>query len=255
MTYAPPRTWAEVPAAVRAGLARPFAKRADGTPGLAHLADVMGWRAGGGPLSDWRGGPRPLANTLIGAGLGALGGYGVGRLGEFLLPERYFTPGAARKRLAILGGALGAVPGAWQAYDNHRQSGGELSSLLAPWPYPEKEAGEKFSGLYDPNIPRDPFVQMVMGDQNTPFPLRAMTAGLVEAASAVRGTDLVSPMDIARVAVGAGSGLVSGVIAGKALGIIAGLTPQGQQKLQDAGMLFGVLKNTVPQALGWNGRN
>jgi len=244
MDYSPPRTWQEVPAAVRAGLVQPFTKTADGLPVLRTLGDVAGWRAG--PINETWGGPRPLTNLLIGAALGSLGGYGVGRLGEQFLPGRYFTPGAARKRMAILGGALGVVPAAWQAYDNVTQAGGDLSAVLDRWP--AKAAGDGL--LFDPNIPVDEFNGAVMADPTTPLRLRAATAGLVTAAGSVRGGPLVSPWDVARVAVGAGSGLVSGLIVGKALGLLAGLNQAGQEKLQDIGMWSGVLRNTVPQALG-----
>jgi len=244
MEYTPPRAWVEVPGAVRAGLVKPFYKKADGIPGLTHLADVAGWRPG--EINETWGGPRVLANLLIGSALGSLGGYGVGRLAEEFLPEEYFTPGEMRKRTAILGGALGALPAAWQTYDVLRQSDGDIGTLTQPYPFKEAAADD----MFDPIIPRDHFNAMVMGDFQTPMKLRAATAGLVEAASAVRGTELVSPFDVARIAVGAGSGLVSGLIAGKALGLLAGLTPHAQKQMQQAGMWSGVIRNVVPQALG-----
>lgn len=243
MDWSPPRTWAEVPGSVRAALVEPFTKSADGMPVLHSLGDVMGWRAG--DINAHWGGPRPVSSMLIGAALGSLGGYGVGRIGEKLLPERYFTPGAARKRLAILGAALGVAPGAWQAYDNYTQSGGRPGSIFESWPH--KSSAD---GLFEPVINRGPFNAAVMNDPNTPWPLRAATAGLVEGAAAVRGTDYVSPWDVARVAMGAGSGLVSGVLVGKALGLLAGLNQSGQEKIQDIGLWAGVLRNTVPQSLG-----
>lgn len=252
MTTAP-KTWDEVPAAVRRALERPFRKRADGLPGVETAADVLGWRAG--PLNAMWGGPRPVTNLLVGSALGALGGWGAGRLAEEFLPERYFSPGAVRRRAALLGAAVGAAPAAWQAFDNVRTTG-DPAAVLDRWPVPlDKAAADagwrKAADVFDPVIPRDPFVASVMADPYTPARLRAATAGLVEAAAAVRGgSDLVSPWDVARIAVGAGSGLVSGVVAGKALGLLAGLTPGGQEKLQQAGLWAGVLKAVVPQALG-----
>ena len=244
MAYVAPTTWEEVPRAVREGLVAPFYKKADGMPGLSHMADVLGWRAG--PINATWGGPRPLTNLLIGSSLGALGGYGVGRLGEFLLPEKYFKPGAARKRLAILGGLLGAAVPAYQAFDNIRQTD-RFSGILDRYPVPVKEAQVN---IFDPIIDRDRFNEAVMRDENTPMRLRAATAGLVEAATAVRGSDLVSPFDVAKIAVGAGAGLVSGLIAGKTLGLLAGLTPYGQEQVQRAGLWAGALKSTIPVALG-----
>lgn len=247
MDYVPPRTWHEVPNAIRSALVRPFSKKADGLPVLNHVGDVAGWRAG--PVNENWGGPRPLSNLLIGAALGSLGGYGVGRLGELFLPEEYFTPGAVRKRMAILGGALGAAPAVWQGVDNLRQSGGDVGSLVEQWPY-KQSAAKEAQGLFDPVIERDAFNWAVMHDPLTPMKLRAATAGLIEASSAIRGSELVSPWDVTRVSIGAGSGLVSGLIVGKALGLLAGLTPEAQRQIQQMGMWQGVLKNTVPQALG-----
>jgi hypothetical protein len=248
MLHRPPNTWTEVPAAVRAAILDPFIKAADdGTPGLSTAADVLGWRAG--DLNANWGGPRPLTNLLIGAGLGSLGGYGVGRLAEQFLPERYFTPGGLRRRGAILGGALLAAPAAYQAFDNIRQTG-ELGSVLDPWPQMEKaNAVKRALDIFEPRIHRTAFSQAVFGDPNTPPALQAATAGLTEAASAVRGSDWVSPFDVAKIAVGAGAGLVSGLVAGKALGILAGLTPQAQQGVQQIGLWSGVLNSVVPPAL------
>lgn len=250
--YIPPNTWLEVPAAVRAALLDPFVKKADGEgglPGLANAADVLGWRSG--ELNAHWGGPRPLTNLLIGAGLGSLGGYGVGRLAEQVLPERYFEPKALRRRGALLGGALLAAPALYQGFDNIRQTG-DLESVVQPWPVPEKGAAIKESlDMFNPTIHRSAFSQAVFGDQNTPPPLQAATVGLVEAASAIDGgRDFVSPFSVARVAVGAGAGLVSGVVAGKALGVLAGLTPAAREGLTRIGMWSGILNEVVPKALG-----
>lgn len=245
MPYTPPTYWADVPGAVRAALAEPFVKQADGVPGLTTLADVLGWRAG--DLNAHWGGPRPATNAIVGAALGSLGGYGVGRLAEQFLPERYFEPGAVRRRGAILGGMLGVAPAAYQALDNARATG-DPASVFSQWPQ-TKEAAD----FFDPIIPRDEFNRAVMQDPFTPLPLRATTAGLVEAADAVGGgSGFVSPWTVARIAVGAGAGLVSGVIAGRALGFLAGLTPEAQRKIQQVGLWSGVLREVVPKALGFN---
>lgn len=243
-----PRKWSDVAPSVRAGLVAGLRKRADdkpsappAVPGVADAADVLGWRAG--PINAYWGGPRPVTNLLIGSALGALGGYGVGRLAETVLPERYFRRGSARRRGALLGGLLGAAPAAWQAFDNVRQTG-DVGAVADPWP--TKAAAD----LFDPVIHTGRFSDAVFADPNTPLQLRAATSGLVEAGAAVGGSDLVSPWSIARVAVGAGAGLVSGVIAGKALGLLAGLTPEAQQRIQQAGLWAGVLKSVVPPALG-----
>jgi hypothetical protein len=251
--YVAPTTWDGVPAAVRTALADPFVKRSDGTPEfgpdgvpvLKHLADVLGWRAG--DMNAFWGGPRPVSNLIIGAGLGSLGGYGLGRLAETVLPPKYFEPGAMRRRGALAGAVMGSLPAVWQGFDNVRLSG-DPTAVLSRWP---QETTEKVAvDLFAPVIDRDAFNRQVMEFDQTPMPIRAATAGLVEAASAVGGSSLVTPWDVAKVAVGAGSGLVSGVVAGKALGFLAGLTPVGQEGVQKLGLWSGILSAVVPRALG-----
>lgn len=243
----PPKLWADVAPYVRTVLELPLVKSADGeggVPVIAPAADVLGWRAG--DLNAHWGGPRPLSNLLVGSALGALGGYGLGRVAEEVLPARYFAPGGVRKRTALLGGLLGAAVPTWQAFDNVRQTG-DLSSVVDRWPAEKPAAAD----LFEPMIRRDRFVAAVLGDPYTPPPLAAATAGLVEAASVVGGgSGLVSPWDVSRIAVGAGAGLVSGVVAGKVLGLLAGLSPQAQHEVQQAGLWAGALRQVVPPALG-----
>lgn len=264
MSETAPTRWDEVPGAVRAALARGLTKSAEGLPVISQLADVLGWRDG--ELNAHWGGPRPLTNLLVGSALGSLGGYGVGKAVDAVLPDRFFAPGAASRRGAVLGAVLGGLPGAYQAHSNLRDGGG----LLDRWPYmtatpqdaqaaaagPAAVFGglaKQSAGLFDPVIERDEFARMVMNDPFAPPQLRAATAGLVEAAGAVRGGDWVSPWDVAKIAVGAGGGLVSGVIAGKALGALAGLTPEGMQGVQRIGLAAGILNAVVPRALGLRG--
>lgn len=102
-----------------------------------------------------------------------------------------------------------------------------------------------------PMIPADHFSEVVWQDPNTPVPVRAATTGLVDSASALRrGARLVSPADIGRVAVGMGSGYASGLLVGKTLGALAGLRPESQKKLQQAGTWAGLLSNLMPLAFG-----
>lgn len=274
MSYDPPTTWADVPGAVRAALEAPLVKRADGLVGLSPMADVLGWRAG--PINAHWGGPRPLTNLLIGGALGSLGGYGLGRLAEEVIPERYLNAGGLRRRGALLGGLLGAAPALWQASDSIRHTG-RLGSVFEKWPpdpedtpptpivAPEREAlnpagglavrpmaefGKYAADLFDPRIGRDDVNRIAWEDPNLPGPLRAATSGLYEAASSVSGSPTVSPWDVAKIAVGAGGGLVSGVLAGKALGLLCGLSPEAQRGVQNIGLAAGLLRATVPAALG-----
>ena len=76
----------------------------------------------------------------------------------------------------------------------------------------------------------------------TPPASAALAAGLVHGASAARGgSNWVSPMDVGRIAIGAGSGLLSGVVAGKILGALAGLTPEAENNIKRMGIWAGGL--------------
>lgn len=256
------RTWDDVPRAVRSTLewlrtaVRKYASvspNADphgytGLPVFKQLADIMGWSAG--PINAHWGGPRPVANALVGAALVGAGGYGLGRLAERLFPE-YLEPEKSRWRLAAIGSVLGSVPGILQGIDNVRHGGAvwdtwPVSATSDSEPTPTKASSA--DNLFDPFIPRDPLVLALMADRMTPGPIRAAAAGAVEAASVMRGSPWVSPWDIARVAIGTGSGAVNGVILGRLLGAFVGLTPQQQKNLQDSGWWAGLLKAVVPAA-------
>jgi len=103
-----------------------------------------------------------------------------------------------------------------------------------------------------PSIPVDRFNRVVWEDPLTPVPIRAATVGLTEGASQLQGgSPLVSPLDIARLAVGMGSGSLSGLLTGRVIGALAGLTPQAQDQLQQAGIWSGLLRTVIPQAYGF----
>jgi hypothetical protein len=228
------------------------------------------------------GGPNPLAATLGGGLLGAGLGYGGGWLAEQLLPEDKFEKGVLRKNTALLGGLLGASPGVWHGFDQtFRGPNPGWGAWLRPFPW-NKEAENRYSGIkeglardmpdatdlgdrwpesaneagggYAPIIPVDQFGQVIWNDLrtqggNTPPPLAAATTGLVQAASLSRGgADLISPADIARIGMGMGSGYLSGMFVGKTLGALAGLRPDAQRQLQQAGVWAGILSNVVPLA-------
>lgn len=75
----------------------------------------------------------------------------------------------------------------------------------------------------------------------TPPPAAGAMAGMVSGAAAARRSSWVSPMDIAKMAWGAGAGSLSGIIAGKIAGGLAGVNSNGQKKLQQMGMWGGLL--------------
>ncbi len=234
-------------------------------------------------FSNLYGGPNPLAATIGGALLGAGMGYGGGWLAEQLLPEQYFNKGRLRKTMAVAGGLMGTAPGIWMAADNTRTdppAKGFFNALLTPHPmqkdskYKEakgnlrmilpsesfemndmwKKAATDAGGMYDASIPVDQFGMTIWNDLRgtggfTPAPIAAATGGLIQAASLSQGgVNLISPMDIARISLGAGSGWISSKIVGATLGALAGLKPEAQQALQRTGTWAGILSNTIPLA-------
>lgn len=222
------------------------------------------------------GGPNPLAATLAGGALGAGAGYVGGWLGEQLLPEKYFDKGRLRRVTAALGGLAGATPGLWWAGDNLRMEG--LKGLISSHPFAKPNRYEQIKesmakvfdakdlelnedwikyadeagGAFLTSIPVDQFGQVIWNDLRnqggyTPAPLAAATTGLIQAADMSQGNSgFVSPMDIARIGIGMGSGYASGLLVGKTLGALAGLRPEAQQSLQQTGVWAGMLKTIVP---------
>jgi hypothetical protein len=90
-----------------------------------------------------------------------------------------------------------------------------------------------------------------MMDPYATLSLQIATAGLTEASNQSRGNiGVISPYDIARIGVGMGAGLSQAYLGGKVLGALAGLTPQAQKTLQQAGMFAGALKAVVPGLFG-----
>lgn len=238
---------------------------------LGPPAEVLGFKEG--PLNSWFGGPRPLASTLAGGAIGAGAGYGAGWLAEHLLPDQLLQKQRLRKTLALLGGALGAVPGAYQAVDNWSQNKG----VLDRWPPPAGPAGQpgmleqseqfwhnRLRGLdksaqmpatmaadFKPYVDRDMLHGVIWRDGGISQQLAAATDGLLTAASELRdGARFISPFDVARITAGMGTGLVSGLMVGKTLGALTGLSPSAQKTLQHAGVVAGLVANVVPRAFG-----
>lgn len=206
------------------------------------------------------GGPNPLLATLAGSILTGGTGYLAGTLAEKLLPKKYFEKGKLRRALTIGGGLLGALPGAYWGFDNIREKG--LSGVTDSYPWP-KEASDNINELFvkyadeagaafATRIPVDQFGRAIWNDLSsyggyTPPHIAAATTGLLSAASIANGgVNLISPFDIARIGIGAGSGYLSGMIVGKTLGALAGLRPEAQNTLQRTGIWAGVLANTIP---------
>lgn len=249
---------------------------------LGPVAMLAGHKSGLWPFA-----PNTLSATLGSSLLGAGLGWGTGWLGEQLLPDDKFEKGKLRRTGAVLGGLLGGVPSLWYGIrGGYKQSSvqapeemkiGEakvgLMAALSPeertlhpmyeWAvdrmFKSADAGDggldsvRAGGgaMFLPRIQTDQFNKVIWNDPFTPVAMRAATTGLVEAASMLRGgVNTITPLDITRIGLGAGSGYASASLVGKTLGALAGLKPETQQDLQRMGTWAGIITNVVPLAFG-----
>lgn len=246
---------------------------------LGPIAMLAGHKPGVWPMA-----PNTLTATLGSSLLGAGLGYGAGWLGEHVLPDEKFEKGKLRRTGALLGGLLGGVPSLWYGlrggYQNDPQvppqpkiaaAKNSLMAVLSPEERAShpmfdravdrmfKRAADDSGGitpgsggaLFLPRIETDQFNKVIWNDPFTPPALRAATTGLVEAASMSRGgVNTITPADIIRIGLGAGSGYAAATLVGKTLGALAGLRPESQQELQRMGTWAGIITNVVPLAFG-----
>ena len=234
-------------------------------------------------FSDHIGGPTPLASMIAGGALTAGLGYGAGTIAENIAPG-VFEKGKLRKRMAMLGGLVGALPGAamggigmhtWDAKSNPDRDSNSIKAFTSPnvlfgnstitkasealaQIQPEiSEEMQKSSDFFGGGgislapVPVDAFNRLVLNDPFSPPYMQAATMGVVSAANSMGGgTGFITPMDIARVGIGMGAGYVQATLGGKVLGALVGLTPQAQRTLQGAGVVAGALKAVVPGFFG-----
>ena len=114
--------------------------------------------------------------------------------------------------------------------------------------------------LNTPSIPVQQFNQAVWRDTqrgmsngfatHTPPAYAAATTGLMTGLSAGSRSSIISPMDVIRGIASAGVGLATANIAGRTLSALAGLTPAGQNTLQDMGLWGGMMHAIVPPMMG-----
>lgn len=235
---------------------------------LGDAAVLTGYRPGLIP-----GAPNPLIGALGSGLLGAGVGYGSGWLLEQLLPNNW-DRGRLRKNLAMLGGAIGASPGL-------ALMGANLGQGRAPWDsrvleghydpvdyfrsrlddddklvqascqYKEAFESSGWQERMDVNAFNDALWNDPRVASRVPWPTRAAASGLAAAADHLGGRDaMVTPRDMARVTAGMGSGYLSGLLIGKALGALTGMPDQTQDLLKRVGLWSGVIKNVVPLAFG-----
>lgn len=247
---------------------KPFgvAARALGGPNALTTALLTGaLTAGAGYGTGWlaeklfpekymRRGPLKRNLAITGGVLGALaGGYAHGKplIEDYGFPEGLYTRKSVIPKDPPSDFWGDIYPKPKKAADNWLKKASEKLQVEFQEDSLYKQALTNYSGVMIPRIPKDAFNQMILHDPYTPMAIRAGTVGLTEAASQSKGgANWISPLDVGRIAVGMGSGAVSGLLVGKVLGALAGLTPEAQQGLQRGGIMAGLLTNIIPQAFG-----
>lgn len=116
-------------------------------------------------------------------------------------------------------------------------------------------------GLFEPVVNVPQFNQAAWGDVQrgmytnnfqsfTPPQYAAATTGLMTGISTAKNSPIIRPVDVIRGIASAGVGLATANVAGRALSALAGLTPAGQEKLQDMGLWGGMMHAIVPTMFG-----
>jgi hypothetical protein len=192
-----------------------------------------------------------LATGLLGGGLT----YGGASLASLLLPDDWDKK-KFRRAGAALGTAVGAIPGAWEAFGSY--SVGQPLLDGSHMRLPPKHAG------YDiiPPMPYQPGPQMnaeelmravwhqpEVKNQLSPAE-RSLFTGAVNSTQQIAGSPYITPADMGRLTAGMGVGYASGLIAGKVLGSLIGLPPAAQKTLANSGMYAGAVKSVVPMLYG-----
>lgn len=224
------------------------------------LGKLMGWAIGkplGKLFPKYFSGEGKAWAPMLGVGFGALGGglplwAGAGRKSND--GTSFFEP--------FKGASAEPAEDFWQKY-----AGGNTGAFFRPTINSRRFVGDLAESMMPPLdafggavLSNSPYVQQqnLFGTKNTygppeqsfytPAPAAGTMAGLVSGAAAGRGSNWVSPLDIAKIAWGAGSGLLSGVIVGKIAGGLAGLRPNAQKTIQRVG-LWGGLLNAAARTL------
>ena len=193
-----------------------------------------------------------LATGILGAGLG----YGGASLASSVLPKSWDKKKFRRSGL-LLGGAVGAAPGALETVKSLMigqpvLDGSHMKRKVAKTgDYPMVPA-PRYSAL--PQISGDELMKMTWQHPLVSHQLtqgqQALISGAVHGATAISNSPFFTPNDMARLTAGMGSGYATGLVSGKVLGTLTGLPQSVQNTLANTGALAGALKATLPLIYG-----
>ena len=113
------------------------------------------------------------------------------------------------------------------------------------------ESDNGFGAIAAP-VPVNEFNQIIWNDPRVSDRLstgvQAAMSGLVTGAAYQDGrkSNLVTPLDMGRIAAGMGGGYISGAIVGKALGTLMGMPQETQDFLKNTGVYAGILTSLAP---------
>jgi hypothetical protein len=194
-----------------------------------------------------------LVTGLLGGSLGYLGGRAYGGvangLARFGLGKGIDEDKAARIG-RNMGAGVGMLPGALTMYGNHKLGLPLLRGAFFDQRVDKRaSAGQVFNAdEFKRIVYEDPFVSMRLDPRE-----KAMAVGLVTGAQHLPGrspSPLITPVDVARMAVGMGSGYLSGAMVGRTLGHIMGLPDPAQEAIIRAGTFAGAIKSILPVIYG-----
>jgi hypothetical protein len=200
--------------------------------------------------------PGPLASMAVLGTLGAAGGSLLGRA----VGENDIFDKRQMRRMTTMGGLLtGLLPGLAYMGLNYNAGLHPVHGRVLSLPPRQKigrETDPRFFGRPD-LIPVERMQELIWEDPQVagrlPVSVAAATSALVEGASRQQTRTpigYVTPSDIARMAMGMGAGYSSGLLVGKALGGLFGISPVAQQVLRNTGAAAGLIRTFVPFAYG-----
>lgn len=187
--------------------------------------------------------PSSLGALLVLGSLGAAGGYAAGGLADWLIPG---DTTRLRRLGAAVGGGIGSLPGLSSMAFNLAGKQPVLTSSFWDWDDRQTKAAS-FINVHQFN---DEIWNNPQLATRLPPTIQAAASGLITGASNLPGKHknsiFVTPMDVARMAMGMGSGAASGWLVGQALGTAFGTSPKLRKTLINTGAMAGLIKNVIP---------